>query len=392
MPAKPFPVVDCDAHIYEPSVIWDQYVQKDYRQLARSAFWYQESEAGPATVIINGRPAPSMHRSRINRLAVWRPGMTEEDIGAMDPGSPQPPNPAAWDPSHRLIDLDAMGVDKQVIFPTLFAEYLPVVENADLARVLSVAYNDWIRDFCAAAPERLFPVAVLPVQHPALAIEELRRVAGLGFKAAFLRPSFFEKRSLNHPWYDGLWSELEALGVAACVHASPGSANPEWTSTGNFVERMAERMQFSHNIAESCAPTMDCAMALTAFAFCGHLERFPRLKLAFIHAGASWVNLTLEKAETYLVIQGDISDVSLEPEHVFFQRPSFLTFNTWESSMGRLHHGYGKAAGWGSRYPHHDASSAWEAIDNLRRWGVPGDRIAELMGGNAASFFGIPIG
>ena len=391
MPTKSFPVVDCDAHVYEPVVIWDKYVHKDYKQLARSAFWCHDNEAGPATVIVNGKATPSMHRSRINRLSVWRPGMTPEEIGAMDPGGAHAPNPAAWDPSYRLKDLDAMGVDRQVIFPTLFAEYLPTVENADLARVLSIAYNDWITDFCKAAPDRLFPVAVLPLQDPAFAIEELRRAAEMGFKAAFLRPSFFEKRFLSHPWYDGLWTELENLGVAACIHASPGGANPEWTSTGNFVERMAGRLQLGHNVAESCAPTMDCAMALTAFAFCGHLERFPKLKLAFAHAGASWVNLTLEKAETYLTIQGDTSDISLEPEHLFFERPSFLTFNTWESSIGRLHHGYGKAAGWGSRYPHHDASTAWEAIENLQRWGVPGDRIAKLMGGNAASFFGIPI-
>ena len=44
---------------------------------------------------------------------------------------------------------------------------------------------------------------------------------------------------------------------------------------------------------------------------------------------------------------------------------------------------------WGSRYPHHDASDAREAVRNLEEWGAPGDAVRRLMGENAARFFGI---
>ena len=37
----------------------------------------------------------------------------------------------------------------------------------------------------------------------------------------------------------------------------------------------------------------------------------------------------------------------------------------------------------GSRYPHHDTTSAHDAIANLTRAGVE-DMLAEMMGGNAA--------
>ncbi len=391
MPQKSFPVIDCDGHVYEPPALWERYLPHEYKALARSTLWHRDNDGLPSTVIVNGRPAPSMHRSRINRFAIWRPGMTPEEIGALDPDGPNPINPCAWDPGRRLKDLDLMGVDRQIVFPTIFAEYLPMVENADMARMLSLAYNGWIKEFCKAAPERLFPVAVLPSQDVAFSIGEARRVAHQGFKAVLLRPCFFQGRFLSHPDYDDLWAELEHLGLVACIHPSPGGANPEWTSTGSFVERVAANLGLGHNMAEAVAPTMDCAMALTAFVLRGHLERFPQLKLMFAHAGVSWVDTALAKAAADLTLRSDVDDVSLEPDRVFFGSPSVATFNTWESSVGRLPDRYGRVACWGSRYPHHDASTAWEAIENLRQWGVPPERVAALMGGNASRTFGIEL-
>jgi predicted TIM-barrel fold metal-dependent hydrolase len=44
---------------------------------------------------------------------------------------------------------------------------------------------------------------------------------------------------------------------------------------------------------------------------------------------------------------------------------------------------------WGSRYPHHDATSAWDAIARLRDANVPEALIARVMGRNAADQFGV---
>jgi hypothetical protein len=43
----------------------------------------------------------------------------------------------------------------------------------------------------------------------------------------------------------------------------------------------------------------------------------------------------------------------------------------------------------GSRYPHHDATSAWDALARLRGANVPEPLIARMMGGNAARQFAI---
>jgi predicted TIM-barrel fold metal-dependent hydrolase len=380
-------VIDADSHVFEPAAVWEQYLEPAYRVAARSAFYYHEDEDA-AGVILNGRQAPLMHTGRINRCAIWRPGMTPEQIGALDPNRSHPINPGASSAAARLADMDAMGVDQAVIFPTLFGEYLPAVENPDLALALSRAYNDWIRDLCQAAPQRLFPAAVLPLQDVGFAIQELHRVAGLGFKAVSIRPVFFEGRFLNHPYYDVLWRRLEESGLTAALHASPGVANAEWTSTGSYVERVAANLRIGHNVAESISYTMDNAIAGTTFTYGGYPERFPRLKLAYTHGGIGWVSLMLEKTSNWAIFYM-FNDINLDTERVFYQRPYLVTFNPWESAAIHAYEAYKPIGAWGSRYPHHDASSATDALERFEKAGLPHEVIASYMGANAARVYGI---
>jgi predicted TIM-barrel fold metal-dependent hydrolase len=230
---------------------------------------------------------------------------------------------------------------------------------------------------------------VLPLQDVSFAVRELQRVVAKGFRAAFIRPAFVNQRFPNHPYYAPLWQQLEALGVAACIHPSTGNTNAEWTSQGSYVERVASHLRIGHPVAESVAPLMDAAMFLNAICFYGHMEDYPRLKLSFLHAGASWVPLALEKAETYLWLMSSTQDVSLQPEHVFYDRPALVSFSSWESSVARLTDLFGPVAAWGSRYPHHDASDAQEARTMLAHWRVGDDIVANYLGGNAARHYQI---
>jgi len=383
------PVVDIDSHVYEPIDVWERHLEPAYRVAARSAFLYEVDAHGLETIILNGRRVRSLRRSGINRQACWKPGMTPEQIGALDPEETHAITAGAHDAKARLRDMDAMGVDRALLFPTLFAEHFPLVENADVAWALARAYNDWLLEFSRADPRRLVPVAILPMQDTSFAVRELERIAALGVKAVFIRPVFFAGRYPNHPSYDPLWRRLEELDVAACIHPSPGSTNPEWTCAGPFVERTATNLRIGHNVAEASGPFMDTSTFLTAIAFYGHMEIYPKLKLTIVHTGASWVPLALEKAETYLWLFSGIRDVSLEPEHVFFDRPSLVSFDSWESPVARMPDVFGRVAAWGSRYPNHDTGTVEEARATLDRYGVDDATVAGYLGGNALRHFGL---
>jgi hypothetical protein len=119
------------------------------------------------------------------------------------------------------------------------------------------------------------------------------------------------------------------------------------------------------------------------------MERFPKVRLTFVHSGASWVPLALEKSETYLWLFSGIRDVSLEPEHVFFERPSLVAFDSWETPVARMPDVFGNVAAWGSRYPNHDTGTVEEAVAMLAKHAVPADTVAGYLGGNASRHFGV---
>jgi len=419
-----FPIVDADTHVVEPVDVWSRHVPAEYRAAARAALYHETNAAGDRLVILNGALVADTETACIPRDAVWRPGMTVDDIGALDPEVAHEPNPAAWDPIAKLRDMDAMGVRHALLYPTLFGEQFPLVENPDVAAVLARAYNDWVLEFAGAAPDRLTPIAVLPLQSALLARQELERVVGLGFRAVMLRPMFHgpptsaQQRArrttrgggslimtydnprgvfLLDERYDWLWGALEAAEVVACIHPYLGLTNPEATSAGSFLERVAAPLGLAHPVGEAVVRSQDASLFLVAALFQGLLEDHPGLRIALAHAGASWVPLALEKAETYLwlsfpsVFAPAERPVSLEPEHVFERHPALVTFDPWESAVARLHEELAAVVAWGSRAPAHDAAMPSETLEMLRAEGVPEIAIARMMGGNAIELFRLPV-
>ena len=242
MTTKDFAVFDSDSHVVEPPALWEKYLDPEYRTLGKHALWRQEGRTA-SYLKVNGEMFRDSGNPNLPRHALWRPGMTWDDIGELDPHTRHPMTEGASDPQARLADMDAMGVDQTLLYPTWFAEGYPLVRDPDVAYALARAYNDWIGDFCKAAPNRLFAAAILPLQNMDFALEELGRVARLpSFRAAFIRPMFVEDRYLNHPYYEPLWAELERLQITAAVHATPGLWNPEWTSHGPFFEKIKDRL------------------------------------------------------------------------------------------------------------------------------------------------------
>jgi hypothetical protein len=58
-----------------------------------------------------------------------------------------------------------------------------------------------------------------------------------------------------------------------------------------------------------------------------------------------------------------------------------LGFDAEERLIQKLPEDFAAKVVWGSRYPHHDATSAWDAIARLRDANVPEALIARMMGG-----------
>src|SRR5215213_6147408 len=169
---KQFHVFDTDSHVVEPPAVWEKYLDAEYRALGRHALWRQEG-SNSNYLKVNGVAFRDTMNPNLPRYALWRPGMTWDAIGELDPDVKHPINPGASDPRTRLRDMDAMGIDQALLYPTWFAEGFHLISDPDTAYALARAYNDWIADFCAAAPDRLFATAMTPLQNMNFAIEEI---------------------------------------------------------------------------------------------------------------------------------------------------------------------------------------------------------------------------
>lgn len=423
--AKAFAVFDSDSHIVEPHAVWEKYLDPEYRTLGKSALWREDGQTN-SYLKVNGRIFRDSMNPNIPRHAIWRPGMTWEQVGELDPDIRHNKTAGASDPQARLRDMDAMGVDQTLLYPTWFAEGFHLVEDPDVAYALARAYNDWIADFCAAAPKRLYATAMVPLQNMDFAIAELRRTAKIPcFRGAFIRPMFLEDRYFTHSYFDPLWAILEELEITAAVHPASGLWNPEWTSHGQFIEKMNRRLgaqgffreagggphagggggganmlllgpsaNLGHPMAPIISPWLDNHMfvASTLLGF-SVMQRYPKMKVVMAHGKASWMEEVLEKMEasalTFPLVH--TYPVTTDPEELWEEGEVMLGFDAEERLIRKLPQDFAKKVVWGSHYPRQDTTSAWDAIAQLAGAGVDEATIARMLGGNAAAQFGVTL-
>jgi predicted TIM-barrel fold metal-dependent hydrolase len=425
MARKSFAVFHGDSHVVEPPELWTRYLEPEYRTLGKYALWREEGKWG-SYLQVNGKMFRDTMNSNLPRHAIWRPGLSWKDIGTLDPDVRHPMTVGASNPEARLKDMDAMGVDQAFLYPTWFAEGFHLIENPDVAYALARAYNNWIADFCRAGAGRLFAAAMLPLQHMDYALEELRRVREIAcFRAAFIRPMFIEGRYFTHPYYNPLWDELERLGLVAAVHPTAGLWNPEWTSHGPFTEKMKGRLNrfqyiavsgggpfagggtgggtansisatppLGHPIAPILSPWLDNHMFVgsTLIGFTV-MQRYPKMKVVVAHGKASWMEEVLEKMEasTRTIPLLHYYPVRTDTEEMWAEGKVMLGFDAQERMIQRLPQNFGAKIVWGSRYPNHDTTSGWDAIDLLARANIDDAMLARMLGGNAAGQFGVEL-
>jgi predicted TIM-barrel fold metal-dependent hydrolase len=415
MTTKAFSVFDCDSHVVEPPQIWDEYVPVPVRAWVKSQFHFHTDTE---TLLINGRAVPAS-RERANAAEVGWPRWNKKDVGRLTPGTEE------WkarfgrlkgcrDPHARLRDMDALGTDQVMLFPSWFVR-LALVRDAEAARILATAYNDWIHDYAAADRQRLFPCAVLPIQSVEHSIAELRRIAARGFKAAAVRPCFGYGRYPTLPAIDPRWREFEELGVVLAMHTFPSreALTAEWAqriaqtrgagtgllftdesvvySPGQFVSNIVFAMEPTIDASESLGFIMEAMTWLTTVLMTGWLEKFPRLKCAVLESNATWLPMVLGRSRNFLdlyAFQRAPDRVVADPHETFYRR-CFIAFESDEEPVYRMWDLYENVGIWSSDYPHHDAEDVWEALELMARHGVPEPVQRKLLGENARRLYGI---
>src|SRR5499427_1833026 len=216
---RAYNVIDADGHILEPLDLWEKYIDPAFRDRAPRIV---KGDNGKERLVIEEQVVGDGQRGigRIGAVGA-RQGVVEADTMQYKEG-----RPGGFDPHARIPDMDADGIDAAFLYPSL-GLFSGAITDPPLAAAVCRAYNRWLADYCQPYPDRLFGVAMLPMQSIDLAIEEMRYARKeLGMRGGFLRPNPYNGRMAGHPDHDPFWAEAQDLDFSIGLHEGAGSGMP----------------------------------------------------------------------------------------------------------------------------------------------------------------------
>ncbi|MFJ7269091.1 amidohydrolase family protein [Streptomyces sp. NPDC099050] len=175
--------------------------------------------------------------------------------------------PRLTDPAVRLAAMDAQGVDVQLVSPS--PSHYHYWADEDTAEKVYRLAHEATATHCAAAPDRLRGLGLVPLQHPEQAPLALDHALEHGLAGVEIS-SHAPGRDLSHPAYEPFWARAAETGAIVFLHPF-----------GCTLDERLDRWYLSNTVGQ---PTEN-AVALSHLIFSGVLDRHPGLKLIAAHGG-----------------------------------------------------------------------------------------------------------
>src|SRR5438093_1789782 len=168
----------------------------------------------------------------------------------------------------RLAELDAMGIDMQLVMPPPIQCYYTV--PLDIAVAAARMINDGLAEYVGRKPDRFVALGTVPLLDGGEAARELERcMKSLGMKGAEILTNVAGKE-LSDPQYAPFWKKAEELGALVVIHPNGFTQ----------AERLS-RFYFNNVIGNP----LETTIALHYLIFDGVLERHPKLQILAVHGG-----------------------------------------------------------------------------------------------------------
>jgi predicted TIM-barrel fold metal-dependent hydrolase len=380
---KEFLVIDADGHVLEPPDLWVRYMDGPCRSRAPRVI---EDECGFQRVIVEGRVFPRHHYG-LNGAGTAGQSVAPPVIKMK---KYEDGRRGGFDPKERLKDMDLEGIDVAVLFPTL-GMFLSGVKDTRLAEEISIAYNNWLADYCSANPRRIKGYAHVPLQDVKTAVREMRRaVMELGMVGVYLRPNPYGRRNLDDPEYYPFWDAVEELGVPIGFHE--GGNGPLPIAGADRYEEYSSG-PYNHLISHIVSHPFEQQLACLTLICGGVFERFPGLNVAFMECGVGWMPYWLDRMDKdYEHLGWYAPSLRLKPSE-YFKRHCFVSCDPDEEAVPYVT----KTLGadniiFASDYPHFDATFPGAVAGIAEREEISDGAKMKILGLNAARLIRLPIG
>lgn len=274
--------------------------------------------------------------------------------------------PGMTDMKIRLADMEKQGVAVQILSP--WVQLCGLGLNAEDAAWVVEAANAEIAAVVRAQPDRFRAFGGVPLQHPEVAVEALRRamtVHGMLGVEASTTPT--ADLFLDDPKLEPFWAEAEKLGAIVMLHP------PQSPPVGAFSRFYMQNLVLN---------PIETTVAGAHLIFGGVMERHPDLTILLVHGGGFLpYNLGRlrrghkTRPETKGALQGSVEDS--------FRR---FVIDTVTHSASGLRFLYGEAAEgkvvMGTDYPFDMADP--DPVTTVREAKLPPADTEAVLEGNAA--------
>lgn len=278
---------------------------------------------------------------------------------------------ACWSADVRLADMDADGVDRQVVSPTpvFFAYDRDASSAVDVARI----FNDLSLAICEQAPGRLLPFCQVPLQDPQAACAELDRCLDAGHVGVEIGNHVGDK-DLDDPGIVEFLQHCASVGAPVFVHPwdMPGSPRLDRWMARWLVGMPAE----TH-------------LSILALILGGAFDRIDRsLRMCFAHGGGSFA-MWLGRMDNAWHQRPDVVGVSQEPPSSYVDRFSVDSVVFEPRALRLLIETMGtERVMLGSDYPYPLGERPVGDVVRRADFLSEADRYA-ILGGNAQVFLGM---
>jgi uncharacterized protein len=336
--------IDADAHVIENESTWDFMLESE-RSLKPKIIGSGNSGDPFDYWLVDGRVIPRNNVERGLPVAVRE--MT--DLRA------------------RIVHMDELGIDCQVIYPTFFIT--PISRRPDIDLAVSRSYNRWMAAIVNKEPDRFHWVLVPPLQTLEHLGEELRFGKEHGACGIYLRGLEVE-RMLSDPYFYPLYEQASALDLPICVH----SANGAFTTYDFF----ADDPGFSKF-------KLAVIGAFHALVIHGIPQRFPKLRIGIIEVSAQWIPYAVHDLARRYARRG-----RQFPKSVLQENRIYVTCQTDDDLDYVLRYAGEDNLVIGTDYGHADNAVEIIALRKLRAEGkIEGTVIGKILKDNPSALYGL---
>ncbi|MDH3442394.1 MAG: amidohydrolase [Deltaproteobacteria bacterium] len=267
-------VIDCDAHVEESVESW-QYLAPEYYLLRPIPVVF------PEDTCFGTHNAAWVIDYKLRFFASNPTSMKR----ARDKGVPIPVQEMR-DVKQRLACMDELGIDVQVVFPSLWLGCL--AENVELEDALARSYNQFMATRCGESGGRLQYVAVVSWRRPDLAIQEIRRVKKLGGVAGIFARGIEWDRPLTLPSHWPIFEEAAEQDLPVTVHVGNGSSPVISRMLEGVPRPVYDEFPQIHPLGKGLISGPYVLYAFQQVLGSSLLDDFPKLRVAFMEAGIDW--------------------------------------------------------------------------------------------------------